>query len=135
MDYTNFFRALGNLRLDNSTDEKSESALTNMFNGKMARESWNTWMNQYRIRLKNEGASNATEPLPSERMNRVNPKFVLRNYLAQKAIDEATQNGTYAEIDRLLHVLRDPFSEHPGMEHYGELPPEWAKNLVVSCSS
>jgi uncharacterized protein YdiU (UPF0061 family) len=59
---------------------------------------------------------------------------VLRNYLAQVAIERA-QNGDYSEIARLLAVLERPFDEQPENESYAALPPDWASHLEVSCSS
>jgi serine/tyrosine/threonine adenylyltransferase len=68
-------------------------------------------------------------------MNRINPKYVLRNYLAQQAIELAIEKKDYSEIDRLHALLRDPFSEQPAMELYAAPPPNWGKHLSVSCSS
>lgn len=68
-------------------------------------------------------------------MNRVNPKYVLRNYLVQIAITQATEKRDFTEIARLLDLLRDPFAERPDMEKYAVPPPDWGKRLVVSCSS
>ena len=67
-------------------------------------------------------------------MNQVNPKYVLRNYLAQQAIEKAQQKD-YSEIDRLLTLLQHPFSDQSGMDAYAALPPNWGKHLSVSCSS
>ncbi|MEK7734666.1 MAG: hypothetical protein AAB329_04420, partial [Pseudomonadota bacterium] len=60
--------------------------------------------------------------------------YILRNYLAQAAIEKA-ERGDYAEIDRLLTVLRTPFDEQPNAEAYAAPPPDWADNIQVSCSS
>ena len=68
-------------------------------------------------------------------MNKVNPKFILRNYLAQDAIVLATEKRDFSEIDRLLALLRHPYAEQPGMEHYAAPPPDGSKHVVVSCSS
>lgn len=68
-------------------------------------------------------------------MNRVNPKYILRNYLAQIAIQKATEERNYTEIDRLLTLLRRPFDEQPERDPYTAPPPEWAKEIQVSCSS
>ena len=68
-------------------------------------------------------------------MNRVNPKYVLRNHLAQKAISQATQHKDYSEIDRLLNLLSDPFSEQSGMDEYAAPPPPGSAQFIVSCSS
>ena len=80
-------------------------------------------------------AESSNETARRERMNRVNPKFVLRNHLAQVAIDQATQHRDFSEIDRLLAILQRPFDEQPEHEAYAEPPPDWAKSIEVSCSS
>jgi uncharacterized protein YdiU (UPF0061 family) len=68
-------------------------------------------------------------------MDQVNPKYVLRNYLAQNAITAAVERRDYTETERLLETLRAPFTEQPGREGYAESPPDWGKRLAVSCSS
>ena len=67
-------------------------------------------------------------------MNKINPKYVLRNYLAQVAIEKA-QNKDFSEVARLLAVLQRPYDEQPEHDHYAALPPDWASHLEVSCSS
>ena len=63
-----------------------------------------------------------------------NPKFVLRNHLAQTAIERA-QVKDFSEVTRLLSVLETPFDEHPDCEDLAGLPPDWAQHLEISCSS
>ncbi|MBP8149766.1 MAG: YdiU family protein [Limnohabitans sp.] len=63
-----------------------------------------------------------------------NPKFVLRNHLAEIAIRQA-QAGDFSEIDTLHNLLKSPFDEHPGFAAYADLPPDWAGQLEISCSS
>lgn len=70
-------------------------------------------------------------------MNSVNPKYILRNYLCQSAIDAAEQDD-FGEVRRLLKVMQHPFDEQPGMEKYARLPPAWAYRPgvgMLSCSS
>jgi serine/tyrosine/threonine adenylyltransferase len=67
-------------------------------------------------------------------MKAINPKFVLRNYLAQNAI-AAAEKGDYREVNQLAQVLAKPFDEQPEFEHYAALPPDWAQGIEVSCSS
>jgi uncharacterized protein YdiU (UPF0061 family) len=68
------------------------------------------------------------------RMKAVVPKYVLRNHLAQQAIDRAEQ-GDMSEVQRLLKVLSRPFDEQPEAEADAAFPPDWARHLEVSCSS
>ena len=67
-------------------------------------------------------------------MLRTNPKFVLRNHLAEVAIRQA-KVGDFSEIETLCNLLKSPFDEHPGFEAYADLPPDWAGQLEISCSS
>ncbi|MDH4301525.1 MAG: protein adenylyltransferase SelO family protein, partial [Nitrospira sp.] len=89
------------------------------------------WAVRYRDRLRNERSRDEER---CDRMNRVNPQYVLRNYLAQTAIEKA-QHKDFSEIDRLFILLQDPFTDQPGMETYALPPPNWGKHLSVSCSS
>jgi len=70
----------------------------------------------------------------STKMNRVNPKYILRNYLAQNAI-EAAQSGDYSIVENLHEVLKKPFDEQPDFDYLSALPPDWGKILEISCSS
>jgi uncharacterized protein YdiU (UPF0061 family) len=85
----------------------------------------------YRARLRQEGSVDAVR---RDAMARINPKYVLRNYLAQAAIEKA-QNGDFSEVHKLLGILELPFDEQPEHEAYAALPPDWASHLEVSCSS
>jgi len=93
------------------------------------------WLEQYERRLQ-------VEAMPADervaRMNRANPKYVLRNYQAQLAIDAATQ-GDVSLIERLLRVLARPYDEQPEHEDLAQRRPEWARNRAgcsaLSCSS
>ena len=69
------------------------------------------------------------------RMDQVNPKYVLRNHLAERAIQQAVREKDYSEIDRLLELLSHPFTEQPGMEAYALPAPDDSPPIIVSCSS
>jgi uncharacterized protein YdiU (UPF0061 family) len=126
VDYTNFFRALGSFEMGpGATNEP----LREFF---LDRAAFDAWAARYRERLRAEGREDAER---KARMNRVNPKYVLRNYLAQQAIALAIEKKDYSEIDRLLALLRDPYAEQPEMEKYAAPPPNWGKHIAVSCSS
>jgi uncharacterized protein YdiU (UPF0061 family) len=94
-----------------------------------------TWLSRYAARVREDGTPDAER---KRRMNLVNPKFVLRNYVAQLAIDRA-EEGDGSVVQELLDVLRRPFDEHPGKERFAEKRPEWARNRpgcsMLSCSS
>ncbi|MFL9925234.1 YdiU family protein [Herbaspirillum lusitanum] len=125
VDFTSFFRQLGNLRID---DTASDEALRDLI---IDRQAFDAWALQYRARLRLENSEDATRKLA---MDAVNPKYVLRNYLAQVAIDKA-QNKDFSEVERLLQILQQPFDEQPEFDRYADLPPDWASHLEVSCSS
>jgi len=125
VDYTNFFRTLGSFSSKNGSPNEP---LRDFF---LDREAFGRWTKRYADRLNREKSRDEERSL---RMNRVNPKYILRNYLAQQAIEKAQQKD-YSEIDRLLTLLQNPYSEQPGMDAYAAPPPNWGKHLSVSCSS
>ncbi|WP_414014565.1 protein adenylyltransferase SelO [Limnohabitans sp.] len=87
------------------------------------------WLTRYTTRA---GVANLSAM--GQQMLRTNPKFVLRNHLAEIAIRQA-KLGDFSEIETLHNLLKSPFDEHPGFEAYADLPPDWAGQLEISCSS
>ncbi|MGP7735549.1 protein adenylyltransferase SelO [Oceanimonas smirnovii] len=124
VDYSCWFRRLALLE---SEGELPKSLLALL----PAPDAWQDWFARYRARLAQE---NLTQAERRAAMDAVNPKYVLRNHLAQRAIEQAEQ-GDMAEADTLLQLLAAPFDEQPGFEHYAEPAPEWAASLCISCSS
>jgi len=124
-DHTRWFRALGGVT---ATTEAPPAELLASVHDLERLAGWTT---RYAARIRDEGRP---EPARAAEMRAINPKFVLRNHLAQQAIDRALERD-YSEIERLRRLLADPFAEHPEFERYADPAPPWAKDLVISCSS
>ncbi len=128
VDYTRFFRQLSSL------DIEDEQKVIDLF---INREDAKQWMTRYLQRCEQEfdefGGTIKTQDR-CEKMRQVNPKYILRNYLAQVAIDRA-EEGDFSEVERLAELLKKPFDEQVEFENYAKLPPEWGKTLEISCSS
>jgi uncharacterized protein YdiU (UPF0061 family) len=96
----------------------------------------NAWLDLYEKRVLKDHAEPADR---RTRMEQVNPLYVLRNYLAQEAIDQAQEHEDPSLIMHLLDVLRNPYTEQPGMDRFAQKRPEWARNRpgcsMLSCSS
>jgi uncharacterized protein YdiU (UPF0061 family) len=140
-DMTIFFRALANIPLNEAADDSAlveplrrafytDEALQPEHLSRMAE-----WLRRYTARVRSDGGAPDAR---IERMNRANPKYVLRNYLAQLAID-ALEQGDASVIDRLMRVLERPYEDQPENDDLAERRPEWARNRpgcsALSCSS
>ena len=121
-DYTLTFRLLSETQ-----QAESRSPLRDEF---IDREAFDGWYQRYRARLLQEEVPDASRQAV---MKSANPAVVLRNYLAQQAIDEAEQ-GEQGALARLHQALQQPFSDQTAAE-YRQRPPDWGKTLEVSCSS
>ena len=134
MDMTLFFRNLA--LMDETADLTLLQAACYREEAFAAQHSaWESWLQQYLTRLQQDGINTQAR---LARMNNVNPRFVLRNYLAQQAIDAATA-GDYQPIAQLLDALRHPYSEQYQYAAFAEKRPEWARHKagcsMLSCSS
>ncbi|EPT0964217.1 protein adenylyltransferase SelO [Vibrio vulnificus] len=127
-DYTRFFRTLSQL------DREDEQTVIDLF---VDRDAAHGWLSRYLERVALEQTASGevkSAPQRCEQMRSVNPKYILRNYLAQQAIDKA-QQGDFSEVHTLAKLLKNPYDDQPEMEAYARLPPEWGKKMVISCSS
>lgn len=123
IDYSRFFRRLGETATDDAVRALREDFID--------LAGFDAWAGAYCARVNAEGGSQAER---QARMHAVNPKYLLRNYLAQEAISAAEQ-GDYGPVRELHAVLSRPFDEQPGFDRYAQRPPEWGKHLEISCSS
>ncbi len=121
VDHTLFWRRLCALR-----EGGAQPAVRDLF---VDRPAFDAWAARYLARCA------AQDPqVQADRMRRTNPKYVLRNHLAEEAIRAAKQ-GDFSLVDNLLALLHAPFDEHPAHEALAGLPPAWAASLEISCSS
>ncbi|PLX91197.1 MAG: YdiU family protein [Desulfuromonas sp.] len=140
-DMTIFFRCLADL--DSSNDQTDEQLLTPLLDAYYQPEELTvqvrrqicSWLRSYLQRIADDGR----DPAARQRtMNAVNPKYVLRNYLAQMAIDRA-EAGDFSLVNQLLEVMRQPYTDQPHHQQFAYKRPEWARHRpgcsTLSCSS
>ena len=137
-DMTIFFRTLSSFKKEQP--EKGVELIQDAFytpdtiKGDVL-NNWKQWFADYAKRLEDETTSVDER---QQQMNKVNPKYVLRNYMAQLAIDKADKGDT-SLLEELYLLLKEPYSEQPKFEHWFAKRPEWARHKVgcsmLSCSS
>ncbi|WP_313312816.1 protein adenylyltransferase SelO family protein [Pulveribacter sp.] len=121
VDWTIFWR-----RLSHAVGPGDFAEVRDLF---IDRAGFDAWLLPYQELLAQEGRA-----LAADLMLKTNPKFVLRNHLAEQAIAEA-KLGRFDELQLLQTLLARPFDEHPGFEAHAGFPPEWASHITISCSS
>lgn len=122
-DHTNTWRLLSNIELG-----KNDSRFIDNF---IHRDMAETWLAKYSKRVV---IDDNTKEQRRELMLSSNPKYILRNYLAQEAI-EAAEQGDSSKVESLFNVLKKPYDEQTEYDNYAKAPPDWSKDLSISCSS
>ncbi|MEQ1592346.1 MAG: protein adenylyltransferase SelO [Thiobacillaceae bacterium] len=125
IDYTRFMRGL----CDFDSRVGAHTPLRDLF---IDRASFDAWATQYASALRAQALPDAERSLV---MRGLNPKYILRNHLAEIAIRRAADERDYSEIQRLHTLLSRPFDEQPEFDAYAAAPPDWARQIEVSCSS
>ena len=126
VDYTIFMRHLGDF---DSAASAINPALRDLF---LDREAFDAWAARYAAALRQQRSNDVER---GQAMRAVNPKYILRNHLAEVAIRRAADERDYSEINRLHRLLTRPFDEQPEHAAYAAEPPDWARQIEVSCSS
>lgn len=122
-DYTRTFRLLSEVEI-----HSAQSPLRDDF---IDRAGFDSWYSRYRARLQQESVDDVQR---QHAMKAVNPKYILRNYLAQLAIDHAEKDDI-EPLQRLHQALQHPFADQPEFDDLAALPPDWGKHLEIFCSS
>jgi uncharacterized protein YdiU (UPF0061 family) len=122
LDYTTFFRELS------SAEPPTPRGYPRAAETPTRRAAWLT---RYASRLQ---AESSVDQERKQRMLGVNPKYVLRNWIAQEAIEQA-ERKEFGLIESLRVLFSDPYAEHPGRERFAQAASGPAREIVVSCSS
>jgi uncharacterized protein YdiU (UPF0061 family) len=134
VDMTLFFRRLADVDVEAPSLEPLRGAFYRAETLQRVESRFQAWLIRYAARVRRDAPDGGRRT----RMHAVNPRYVLRNYLAQQAIDRA-EAGDEAGIVELLDVLRRPYDDQPGAERFAERRPDWARDRpgcsMLSCSS
>ena len=130
VDYTVFWRRLSHaVAAQGKRTQAHEPAWALVRDLFLDRPAWDAWQHSYLQCLHGNDLFQTGQSMLAH-----NPKFVLRNHLAEIAIRKA-KSGDFTEVDTLMTLLQSPFEEHAEYETYAQLPPAWASSIEISCSS
>ncbi len=143
-DYTLFFRGLSRVRFSKTLSENDITQVPDPIKEALYQpdqihqeyeKQLSDWLRHYHSRIIQE---KVPRDMQKKQMSRQNPLYVLRNYLAQMAIDKAEKND-FSMVHELLEVMKNPYDFQPGKEKFAQKRPEWARNRpgcsMLSCSS
>jgi len=134
-DMTIFFRSLSDLDLNSPSTAVFQDAFYSAKDAESVQPRWQEWVESY---VKRARMDNISPEIRKGKMDAVNPRYVLRNYMAQMAIDKAKQ-GDASLIHELLDLLRDPYRLQPERDNWFAKRPDWARHKagcsMLSCSS
>lgn len=125
-DFTLLWRRLSHAASQTQQSHDAWQAVKDLF---LDTGKFQDWQNNYMAHLQHQGDIEAVQGMLS-----VNPKFVLRNHLVELAIQKS-KLGDHSEVAKLFKLLQSPFDEQPEFEAYANLPPSWASEIEISCSS
>jgi len=135
VDMTLFFTHLSQINMANPEIESLKTAFYTDKGYHDFKQDFSAWLNEFSQRV---ARSQQDAPARLTSMNASNPRYVLRNYMAQQAID-LVENGDTSLLNTLLNLLRNPYTDQPGMERFEAKRPDWARHKagcsMLSCSS
>ena len=126
VDFSIFWRSLSHAAGKSEASSTQWQAVADLF---IDQSAWLAWQDRYMARLQNKPSEVAVSQMLS-----INPKYVLRNHLAEAAIQKS-KLGDHSEVETLFKLLQRPYEEQMAFDHYANLPPDWAAHIEISCSS
>ena len=138
-DMTIFYRNLANIEKSDAPEHAFSKIEFSFYElDKITSDLKTRWLNWFALYLEKIKTENISDSERKQAMNQVNPKYVLRNYMAQLAI-EAAEKQDYSLINELYILLKKPYDEQPEHEKWFAKRPDWARHKVgcsmLSCSS